>query len=269
MAQAATAPTTPAESRATPLLPAASSDYQVGPEDVLSITVYGEPQLSGKFRVDGDGSFPYQYLGRVKAEGLTTAAIGEALRKALGDGYLKNPQVSVEVDQVSKPERICHRRSAFAEQIPASRQLDLDGCADPGGIGDAQRRQLGGDPPFPQRRRSDGFQRSLRCRDSRAAHRHSDGKSTACSGARRRHGLCSQGGAYFCGGRGSHSRRFLLYDEGMTVFQAVSLAGGANEKGSNRYSIRRLIKGEMKEIDAKAEDLVLAGDQVNVKRRRL
>ena len=33
----------------------------------------------------------------MKAEGLTVAAIEEALEKALGDGYLRNPQVSVEV----------------------------------------------------------------------------------------------------------------------------------------------------------------------------
>ena len=76
----------------------ASSDYLVGPQDELNIIVYGEPApLTGRFRVDNDGTFPYQYLNRVKAEGLTVAAIEEALEKALGDGYLRNPQVSVEV----------------------------------------------------------------------------------------------------------------------------------------------------------------------------
>src|SRR5437016_5167227 len=40
-----------------------SSDYRVGPQDTLNITVFGEPQLSGKVRVDNDGSFPFQYLG--------------------------------------------------------------------------------------------------------------------------------------------------------------------------------------------------------------
>ena len=73
-------------------------DYTVGPQDVLNIIVYGEPPpLTGRFRVDNDGSFPYQYLNRVKAEGLTVAAIEDALEKALGDGYLRSPQVSVEI----------------------------------------------------------------------------------------------------------------------------------------------------------------------------
>ena len=95
-APAAPAPAAPAPAQ--PSQPPASSDYIVGPQDVLNIIVYGEPApLTGRFRVDNDGTFPYQYLNRVKAEGLTVAAIEDALEKALGDGYLRNPQVSVEV----------------------------------------------------------------------------------------------------------------------------------------------------------------------------
>ena len=94
-AAGAQAPAQPASTQAAANRP---SDYVVGPQDELNIIVYGEPApLTGRFRVDSDGTFPYQYLNRVKAEGLTVAAIEETLRKALGDGYLRNPQVSVEV----------------------------------------------------------------------------------------------------------------------------------------------------------------------------
>jgi protein involved in polysaccharide export with SLBB domain len=56
----------------------------------------------------------------------------------------------------------------------------------------------------------------------------------------------------------------------MTVFDAISLAGGVTEKGSNtRISIRRLVGGQMKEVDAKPTDTLKPGDQVNVKPRRL
>jgi polysaccharide export outer membrane protein len=61
----------------------------------------------------------------------------------------------------------------------------------------------------------------------------------------------------------------ITYEEGMTVFEAVSAAGGITEKGSNRFSIRRLVNGRMREIDAKAEDVLQPGDQVNVRPRRL
>ena len=88
-------PAAPPSTAVAQLAPA--SDYIVGPQDVLNITVYGEPQLSGRIRVDSDGAFPFQYLGRIKAEGLTTAQVESLLRKSLEEGYLRNPQVSVEV----------------------------------------------------------------------------------------------------------------------------------------------------------------------------
>src|SRR5947207_15920110 len=78
---------------------AVPSDYRVGPQDVLIITVYGEPQLSGKFRIDADGTFPFQYLGRVHADDLTLAQIETALKKGPADGYLRNPQISGGSDQ--------------------------------------------------------------------------------------------------------------------------------------------------------------------------
>src|SRR5688500_13543851 len=84
---------TPPAGQVPPRPAAVASDYLVGAGDLLRITVYGEPQLTGSFRVDNDGTFPYQYLNRVKAGGLTAAAIEAGMEKALGDGYLRNPQV--------------------------------------------------------------------------------------------------------------------------------------------------------------------------------
>jgi polysaccharide export outer membrane protein len=60
------------------------------------------------------------------------------------------------------------------------------------------------------------------------------------------------------------------YDDDMTIFTAISLAGGVTAKGSNtRISITRLVNGRRQEIDAKQEDTLKAGDQVTVKPRRL
>ena len=99
-ASAQTAVAVPAQAPATPVAhPPVPTDYRVGPQDVLNITVFGEPQLSGRVRVDSDGTIPFQYLQRVKAEDLTVTQIAEALRKGLADGYIRNPQVSVEVEQ--------------------------------------------------------------------------------------------------------------------------------------------------------------------------
>ena len=47
------------------------------------------------------------------------------------------------------------------------------------------------------------------------------------------------------------------YDDDMTIFTAISLAGGITAKGSNsRITITRLVNGQRREIDAKQEDML-------------
>ena len=77
---------------------AAQTDYSIGNQDVLIITVYDQADLSGKFTVDPDGTLTFPMLGRVKAGGLTLRALEEDLKKRLADGYLRNPQVSVSME---------------------------------------------------------------------------------------------------------------------------------------------------------------------------
>ena len=74
-------------------------NYVIGPEDVLTVTVFNEPSLSGRFRVENDGQFNYPFLGRVRAGGVTLSDVAATLKTKLADGYLRNPQVTVDVDQ--------------------------------------------------------------------------------------------------------------------------------------------------------------------------
>ena len=73
-------------------------DYTVGSQDVLTITVYDQADLSGKFKVEADGAFTFPLVGRVKAAGLTLHTIENDLKTRLADGYIKNPQVTVAVE---------------------------------------------------------------------------------------------------------------------------------------------------------------------------
>ena len=50
---------------------AAQTDYVIGPQDVLTVTVYDHADLSGKFSVEADGTLTFPLIGRVKAAGLT------------------------------------------------------------------------------------------------------------------------------------------------------------------------------------------------------
>ena len=78
--------------------PPVGANYVIGPQDQISITVVDETDLTGKFRVDGDGMFTYPYLGRVPAAGLTLTELQMKLTTQLQNGYIRNPQVRVEMD---------------------------------------------------------------------------------------------------------------------------------------------------------------------------
>lgn len=72
-------------------------DYQVGPEDLLAITIFGQEKLSRELRVNGQGEISMPLIGPVKVAGLTTQQIEKRLEELYGSNYLVNPQVTVEV----------------------------------------------------------------------------------------------------------------------------------------------------------------------------
>ena len=76
-----------------------AQEYAIGPRDVLTITVWGQADLSKDYPVDPDGLVPFPLLGRVKASGLTTTRLAARLAELLEKDYLVNPQVSVAVKE--------------------------------------------------------------------------------------------------------------------------------------------------------------------------
>lgn len=71
--------------------------YTLGSGDRLNINVYGEPDLSREFQVDGSGSISFPLIGQVVAKGLTIRQMVDRLSEKLKDGYLIDPRVTVEV----------------------------------------------------------------------------------------------------------------------------------------------------------------------------
>jgi len=78
---------------------ARAQEYVIGPGDVLTITVWGHPDLSRDYAVDPDGFAPFPLINRVKAGGLTTRQVAASLVDLLGKDYLVNPQVIVSVKE--------------------------------------------------------------------------------------------------------------------------------------------------------------------------
>ena len=76
-----------------------TSNYVLGPEDVVNIDVFDVPELSKKkVRVANDGMISLPLIGRVQAAGLTAEQLRKELEDKWGENYLQNPQVTVFVD---------------------------------------------------------------------------------------------------------------------------------------------------------------------------
>lgn len=74
-----------------------ATPYTLGSSDRLRITVFGHPDLSGEFEVDGTGSISLPLIGQIAALGLSTNQLEQAIATKLSDGYVLNPRVSAEV----------------------------------------------------------------------------------------------------------------------------------------------------------------------------
>lgn len=73
--------------------------YILGPGDKLKITVFGEPDLSGDFTVNDAGQLSYPLVGEVSVTGLTVLRVKEKITGLLREGYLRDPNLAIEVAQ--------------------------------------------------------------------------------------------------------------------------------------------------------------------------
>ena len=76
---------------------AAGGFYRLGGGDRLAISVFGHPDLSGEFEVDGTGEIAYPLLGQVQAAGHTLEELRAIIADDLNRDFLVDPNVSVEV----------------------------------------------------------------------------------------------------------------------------------------------------------------------------
>jgi polysaccharide export outer membrane protein len=248
--------------------------YVVGTNDVLAIKVFDEPQLSDKFTVDSDGSITYTVVGRVMVGGKTVREIEEHLTRLLADGFLNRPRVSVEVSQYRS-------RSIFVlgeVRTPGKYQIDsavtlLEVIANAGSLTAAAgdtiivRRQK--DPLAPVTGPTVPGQDSgieimrisyndLREGKMLANIALQDGDTLFVPEAERFYinGYVRTPGSY-------------VIKPGLTVQQAISLAGGLTERGTLRRLkiIRKDKDGKEVEIDAKGTDLVRPNDTIKVSQR--
>lgn len=75
------------------------SDYRIGAQDLLDITVFGVKDLDREVRVNSNGQISLPLIGGVQAGGRTIPELEHAIEAKLAQKYLQNPQVSVFVKE--------------------------------------------------------------------------------------------------------------------------------------------------------------------------
>ena len=70
------------------------SEYTLGRDDVVNILVRNQREFSGKFVIGPGGNIQYNFVGDIKAEGLTKGELQQVLTEKL-EQYVKIPEVTV------------------------------------------------------------------------------------------------------------------------------------------------------------------------------
>ncbi len=84
----------------TSALPIDPKTYIIGPEDILHIQVWREPEFTRAVGVRPDGKITMAIIGDLQAAGLTPERLAAQLKQGLSE-LIKNPDVTVSVVQVN------------------------------------------------------------------------------------------------------------------------------------------------------------------------
>ncbi len=250
----------------------APAEYVIGVQDVLSILVFGQPEMSRSFTVAADGAFNFPLIGRVSAGGLTIAALEAELTKRLADGFLIDPQVSVMVEgyrsqqvfitgevrqpgamYLAGPETLIQVLARAGSTTPnAAKEVLIIRPRDGSKVSGPQRPDQ---VPSNEVMRVDLEKLQTGTLERVITLQHGDTVHVPTAESVFVLGQVRSPGAYPLAGP-------------LTVLQVLSLAGGVTDRGATgRVKIIRIVDGEEREIDARLSDLVQPRDTVRVPER--
>lgn len=260
-----------------PASSSATGTYRIGSADVLQIKVFDEPGLSNKFTVDSDGTITYPFLGRLEVRGKTLREVEDVLTTRLRADYVKNAQVTVEIDafrsrsifvigEVKAPGKYIIEGPVTLLEVIA-RAGSFTSTAGPTIVvqryKDGMAAAVAAAPAQPNADNTAELMRvdieDLKQGKVNANVLLQDSDTIIINPAER----------FYVTGFVRTPGAFVLRP-GMTVQQAIAEAGGLNERGSSRgIRIQRKIKGKDVEIDAGMTDLVQANDTIKIRQRRI
>jgi polysaccharide export outer membrane protein len=251
----------------------AGENYVIGVNDVLNVTVIDSEDLTGKFTVQADGSVLLPLVGRLKAAGLSVAALEAALTRSLADGYLRDPRVIVALDQFKGQRIFVFGAVSSPGMYPLAPDQTLIETLARVGYGVASEavvlrpKHTGGGPTLPDSAGdAEVFRINLR-----------ELEKDVERGSLARNVVLRDGDTVFVP-RIDPTRVFVSGEvrtpgaysitAGTTVIQALALAGGPTEAAAiNRLRILRIVEGRQRTFNVKLSDPIQPGDTLLVPER--
>ena len=248
-----------------------AGDYVIGPQDVLSIAVFDQADLGGKYTVELDGSFTFPLVGRVRAGGLTIRNFEGELKKALADGFFKNPQVTVSIEQYRSQRVFVTGEVRGPGAYPLTGDMTLiealakAGSTTPNASEEVVvvrgAKGVEGPAALDTPGAKEIFRFNLKDLQSGAAAVRNidlrDGDTIYVARAE----------LVYVFGQVKNPAAYPIKTD-TTVLQALSLAGGVTPNGAmNRTKIIRIINGFEREVNVKLTDIVQPGDTIMVPER--
>ncbi len=237
---------------------ALAADILLGPGDVLRISVYGSADLTLDTRVSEAGKITYPLIGEVQVGQLSVQQTEQKIAGLLqSGGFLRNPQVSVIVTSVQ------------SQQVSVLGQVNR-----PGRYALEGKRTLIDILALAGGANADGADTVVLMREVGGKIRREvfDLVQMMRTGNLENPAMIGGDVVYV-----ERSQRFYVYGEvqrpsmyrlerNMTVQQALSVAGGLTQRGTERglRIKRRDATGKIQEIKAKVDEPVLADDVVLV-----
>ena len=237
--------------------------YVIGAQDNLSIIVTDETDLTGKYRVDTDGTISMPYIQRVPVAGLTLAEAQAKITTLLQAGYFRNPQVRVEIDQFKARSVIVNGevRNPGKVTLPGAvisllEALILAGSPTTNAANEViviHQPKTGEPPVEPITVNRKELEIGRAGRDVVLQ----DGDIVNVPQAKR----------FYISGFVKNPGYYVL-DTGTTVSQAIVLAGGLSDRGSDRrIRVNRIVDGRTIELPIELEDKVQPNDEVKIRAR--
>lgn len=276
-----------------------AQEYEVGPGDVLNVVVLNQAGLTGEFTVDPEGFVVYPFVGRVKAAGLTAVEIERKLATLLSDGYLKRPQISVAVKQFRshrvfvtgeaarpgpyglRPDRMLSSLLSDIGELTPQAGHEVLIIRPPGlppptpepALGDSPEGEPAPSPspsptpptraPYPGEVQGSEIIH-VKLREVRSGFPDKDVRLQVADTI-----YFPKAAQIYLTGHVARPGSYR-FDEGMTVFQALALAGSVTERGSmKRVRVIRMVDGRRKELSLKLTDVLEPEDTVHVPERFL